>query len=166
MPDGFVSLASFLRPVVVEPVVQSLPVSSSASAPDETIARAGILEAEYDENLCAARRFQAALADALEVAVARLLREIANDVLARELRLASADVASVVAHALARFEGEKVLSLRVHPSELGTLRELDLEKIADESLAPGDAVIELHSGTIDLRLSARLEAALSAASTP
>jgi flagellar biosynthesis/type III secretory pathway protein FliH len=167
MPDGFVPLASFLRPVVVEPVVPSLPVSTpAAGASDEAIARAGTLEAEYDENLCAARRFRAALADALEVGVARLLREIANDVLVRELRLASADVASIVVHALARFDGEKVLSLRVHPSELGRLRELEFEKIADESLAPGDAVIELHSGTIDLRLPARLEAALSAASTP
>ncbi|MGB8965823.1 MAG: FliH/SctL family protein [Candidatus Cybelea sp.] len=167
MPDGFVPLASLLRPIVVEPVDPSLPVSTTAAGtPDEAIARAGTLEAEYDENLCAARRFRAALADALEVAVGRLLREIANDVLARELRLASADVASVVAHALARFDGEKVLSLRVHPSELGTLPELGLEKIADESLAPGDAVIELHSGTIDLRLPARLEAALSVVSAP
>jgi flagellar biosynthesis/type III secretory pathway protein FliH len=166
MPDGFVPLASFLRPVVVEPVIPSLPVSTPAGVPDGAIARAATLEAEYDENLCAARRFRAALADTLEVAVARLLREIANDVLARELTLTSADIASVVARALARFDGEKVLSLRAHPNELGMLCELDLEKIADESLALGDAVIELHSGTIDLRLATRLEAALSAASTP
>lgn len=160
MPDGFVPLTSFLRSVNDEPTIPCIPASANGE-PEETTAQERAVGAAYDEQLCAARRFRAALADALDVAVERLLREIANAVLARELELSLADIAAVVTAALDRFAGEKVLSLRVHPQELGALAELKLEKISDDALEPGDVVLELRSGTIDLKLAARLEAALA-----
>jgi flagellar biosynthesis/type III secretory pathway protein FliH len=39
---------------------------------------------------------------------------------------------------------------------------LEVEKIFDETLSPGDVAVELRSGTIDLRLRTRLETALDA----
>ena len=108
------------------------------------------------------RRFRAALADALDVAVQQLLAEIAENVLARELRLAGADVAAVVAKTRERFSNERVLTVRVHPRDRNALRGLEIDAVVDESLAPGDVIAELRSGTIDLRLRARLENALDA----
>ena len=92
----------------------------------------------------------------------RLLAEIAENVLARELTMARADVAAVVAKARERFSSERVLSVRVHPRDRNALGGLEIESVLDETLVPGDIIVELRSGTIDLRLRARLESALAA----
>jgi flagellar biosynthesis/type III secretory pathway protein FliH len=110
----------------------------------------------------AARRFRAALADAIDLALQQMLPEIARELVARELQLGRADVAVIVANAMERFSQERVLSLRAHPSELEALATLEIPSVADPSLQPGDVILELHSGTIDLRMDARLEAILSA----
>ena len=128
---------------------------SRRSRPAETVT-------EYVATFGAVRRFRAALADALDVAVQQLLAEIAENVLARELRLAGADVAAVVAKTRERFSNERVLTVRVHPRDRNALRGLEIDAVVDESLAPGDVIAELRSGTIDLRLRARLENALDA----
>ena len=52
--------------------------------------------------------------------------------------------------------------MRVHPRDRNALRGLEIDAVLDESLAPGDVIAELRSGTIDLRLRARLENALDA----
>lgn len=150
----FVPLALFLRPVVAEP----------ASTPPAQPIRPAVVRPsdEYVEAVRAARRFHAALSDALEAALPELLQGIARDVLARELRLAQPDVAAVVASALDRFAGEKVLFIRAHPGELDALGALELERVADDSLQPGDIRLVLQSGTIDLTLPARLDALLAA----
>jgi flagellar biosynthesis/type III secretory pathway protein FliH len=85
-----------------------------------------------------------------------------REVLARELLLGEADVASIVAAALARFSGERVLSIRAHPRDLDALGGIELDRIADDTLPPGDIRLDLRSGTIDLTLAARLEAVLAA----
>ncbi len=151
MPDEFVSLDAFLRPAPPEPA------SAAIEAPAVTRA------VRYcEETIRSARRFRAGLADAVDVAVARLLPEIARDVLGRELRLQPADVAAIVAGALERFGGEKALALRAHPSDVDALADLPIAVVADEALCRGDAVLELRSGTIDLRLDSRLDAILQA----
>ncbi len=117
---------------------------------------------ECEEAIRAARRFRAGLADAVDAAVASLLPEIARDVLARELRLAPADVAAIVAGALKRCADGKTLALRAHPSDIDALADLPIAVVADGGLLRGDVVLELHSGTIDLRMDSRLDAILQA----
>ncbi|HEY6325780.1 MAG TPA: FliH/SctL family protein [Candidatus Cybelea sp.] len=151
MRDEFVPLDAFLRPAPREPEV------APVQAP--TVARAGN---ECEDAIRAARRFRAGLADAVDAAVARLLPEIARTVLARELRLHPADVAAIVAGVLERYAGEKALTLRAHPADVDALADLPIAVVADGALLRGDAVLELHSGTIDLRLDSRLHAILQA----
>ncbi len=153
MSDDFTPLAAFLRPVVAESVAEPLPAAEAQIARPRD---------DYVETLRAARRFRAGLADALDIALARLLRAIANEVLARELALGGADVAAIVVAALERFSGETVLRLRAHPHDYDALAGLDIERIADDMLHPGDIRMELRSGTIDLTLAVRLDDALAA----
>ncbi len=149
MSERFVPLAAFLRPetppIEVPPAVVSQPVH-----PD------------IDEAVGAARTFRAGLADALDAAVVRLLREISTMVLGRELRIAQADVTAVAAAALARFEEERVLVIRAHCEDLEALAALGIECVADSRLGRGELFFEVRSGTIDLRFAARLEAAVAA----
>jgi flagellar biosynthesis/type III secretory pathway protein FliH len=155
MLDEFVPLATYLRPAAAEPIFEPSPPLDN-DTPDVPCARS-----ESDEAIRAARRFRAALADALDLGVQTLLAAIARDVLARELQLGRTDVAGIVTKALDRYAGERALSIRVHPTDLPALASIGLERIADDTLAPGDILLELHCGTIDLRLNARLEAALA-----
>jgi flagellar biosynthesis/type III secretory pathway protein FliH len=160
MSEGFVPLAVFLRPL---PPPEPPPLSSSqpADGPDPSADSDEILH-EYSATFGVIRRFRAAVADALDVAVAQLLAEIAENVLARELALGAADVAAIVAKTRERFADEKNIVVRVHPRDRDALRELEIDTVVDQTLTPGDIIAELRSGTIDLRLGARLEMALTA----
>jgi flagellar biosynthesis/type III secretory pathway protein FliH len=149
MSERFVPLAAFLRPV--SPVTETPPVVAP-EPPHPDVADA----------ISSARRFRAALADALEAAVARLLREIAAGVLARELEMAEADIAAIAVAAVARFEEEKILLIRAHPGDLDALRRLEIECLADPRLRRGELLFEVRSGSIDLRFEARLETAVAA----
>jgi flagellar biosynthesis/type III secretory pathway protein FliH len=158
MSDAFVPLALFLRPPIArEPAIEPAPPAPAEAAITPA--------AESDEAIRAARRFRAALADALDLRVHQLLSAIAREVLARELRLGAADVAAIVSGARDRFEVEKILRVRAHPADRDALADLELALVADAALQPGDILLELRSGTIDLRLRARLEAALAACAT-
>lgn len=150
MRDEFVPLDAFLRPAAREPELAAAAVPAAAAG------------SECEEAIRAARRFRAGLADAVDAVVASLLPEIARDVLARELRLAPADVAAIVAGALKRCSGGKTLALRAHPADVDALAELPIAVVADGALLRGDVVLELHSGTIDLRMDSRLDAILQA----
>lgn len=154
MSEEFVPLSAFLHRMPEPPLEHQLPPEPEPDVP--------VAPDRRDEDLRAVLLFRAALADALDVAIDGLLRSIARDVLARELRLEPADVAGIVAAALDRHAGEKVLSIRAHPADLPALAEVAAARIADDDLRRGDIVIEVRSGTIDMRLSARLEAALAA----
>lgn len=155
MSDEFVPLAFFLRPAVCEPATEpALPASPALEI--------ALHPPEHEEALRAARRFRAALADALDAALHELLRRIATEVLARELRLGGADVAAIVSTALDRFADERIISVRAHPQDCAALTVLPIERVADDSLMPGDVRVELQWGTIDLTLQARLDAALAA----
>ncbi|HEY6450599.1 MAG TPA: FliH/SctL family protein [Candidatus Cybelea sp.] len=155
MSDNFVPLASFLRPVAQKPVVEPPPPAEGPTADPCD---------DYNETLRAARRFRAGLSDALETAVEQMLPKIAKEVLARELQLADADVAAILSAALDRFAGDTVLCVRAHPRDWAALAGFELERVADASLQPGDVRLDLRSGTIDLTLAARLDAALAACS--
>lgn len=149
---GFMPLAVFLRPPrAASSETQALPPQPAPNP----------LPDEYAQALGAARRFHAGLRDALEMALEECLQRIAQDVLARELRLAPADVGEIVKAALDSCTAQDLLSIRAHPADLEALRAFDLELVGDCSLRQGDIVLVLRSGTIDLTLSARLEAALA-----
>jgi flagellar biosynthesis/type III secretory pathway protein FliH len=158
MSDEFVPLAAYLRPPpesVSQPGLALLPA-------DEPKTPANSDSGEWAQALGAVARFRAAVADALDFTVEQLLKEIAENVVARELELADADLSSIVAKARERFWKERIIAVRVHPRDRDAFGELEVEKILDQSLEPGDVIAELQSGTIDLRLQTRLELALEA----
>jgi flagellar biosynthesis/type III secretory pathway protein FliH len=90
------------------------------------------------------------------------LRAIADDVLARELRLEPVAIARVVAAALERAADEHAVAIRVHPGDHEAVVPLGFTTIADAGLAAGDCRIVLRSGTIDASLPLRLETVLAA----
>lgn len=154
MSEEFVRFATFLRPAChpEEPAARARP--SSAREPAET-------RTAPEETLRAARIFRAALSDALDVTLRDLLGRIARDVLARELQLASADVCAIARAAVARHRNDGVLAVRAHSSDLAALARCEIAAVADDALAPGDVVLQLRSGTIDVSLAARLDAAVA-----
>jgi flagellar biosynthesis/type III secretory pathway protein FliH len=161
MSESFVSLTTFLRanaPQAASPPASTL-VPSADPQPDAR--EATPLEVESLETIRAARCFRAGLADAVDLAVQRLLPEIAGAVLARELAVGAADVASIVHSALARYGEEEVLAVHVHPNEAERLAAFGVAIHRDAGLALGDVLFRLRSGTIDLRFEVRLQAALA-----
>ncbi|HTW83742.1 MAG TPA: hypothetical protein VMD91_06735 [Candidatus Sulfotelmatobacter sp.] len=103
------------------------------------------------------RLFRARLADAFDAAATRMLRELATDVLARELRLAPCDLAAIVAR---HRSSAPVVRVRVAPDDARI--DLGLPVTVDPALRAGDAIVELAGGTIDARLGVRLAALLAA----
>jgi hypothetical protein len=104
--------------------------------------------------LRAARFFQAALADAFDLQLAGLVRDIAAEVVGRELRLAPADIGEIARRLLAEYAAEEPLRLHVSPGDVAFACALPI--VVDPALAPGDAVLECRSGDIDARLAVRL----------
>jgi flagellar biosynthesis/type III secretory pathway protein FliH len=158
MSENFVPLAAYLRPPPPAP-----PEAFDVQILDEIagVARPDAVATEYASVFSSIRRFRAGIADALDAAVQRLLEQIAENVVARELQIASPDIAAIVAKARER-AAERIVAVRVHPAQREALATLDLEVHEDGRLQPGDVVIELRSGTIDLRLRTRMAMALTA----
>jgi hypothetical protein len=131
-----------------------------------------------------ARLFRARLADAFDESAARLLRELASDVLARELRLAPCDLAKLVRRARERMPvvrvrvaacdraacdiaacdvaacdvaASDVARVAGTPSRVG-----DTPVVEDSALSGGDAIVELEGGVLDARLGVRLAMVLEA----
>jgi len=161
----FVSLAQ--RLARIEPRVGDAPCESSP-LPETSVAEApeawstscavppqlgsGVADALRD-----ARLFRARLADAFAEAAQRLLRELACEVLARELRVAPCDLAALVQRVRERVP---VVRVRVAAADLGAVTGVPL--VADPALQPGDAIVELAGGALDARLGVRLAAVLEA----
>ncbi|MBV8371180.1 MAG: hypothetical protein JO036_19870 [Candidatus Eremiobacteraeota bacterium] len=128
---------------------QSFEQPSSVAAPDR--------DHDVTEAVREARLFRARVADAFADAAQRLLRELACEVLARELRLAPCDLAALVQRVRERVP---VVRLRVAANDLGAVTGLPV--VADPALQAGDAVLELAGGALDARLGVRLAAVLEA----
>lgn len=176
MAAEFVALADLLRAPVAPADARDAAVLSaragrgtemSANAA-EPPARAESCDACADEFVAAvrdARLFRARLADAFDEAVVRLLRELASDVLVRELRLAPCDLAGLVRRASER---APVVRVRVAACDVasvaGVLRSRggDVEVVEDDALAGGDIVLEVAGGALDARLGVRLATVLEA----
>ena len=102
-----------------------------------------------------ARLFHARLADAFDDALAGLLREIAARVLARELRLAPCELATLVRQVL---ESAPCARVRVAPEDASL--DIGIPVVVDAALEAGDAVVELAGGVLDVRLGVRLATVL------
>jgi flagellar biosynthesis/type III secretory pathway protein FliH len=158
MHDRFTPLTVWLAP----PRTGEL---ADAVVADEKEPSVSPLGESHDTELRAAlrevRRFRAALADALDAALALLLREIAIDVVGRELRIAGADVVHCVQRACERYGVDAISTLRVHPDDAGAAGALQgCSVIPDAGLRRGDAILTVRGGTIDVSLGARLERVL------
>lgn len=156
----FVALADLLR---AEAVPSRRPSTVTAEAPQTLQAEhrddAPAVREHPDDVVAAirdARLFRARLADAFDDALVWLLRELAADVLARELRLAPCDVAAIARRAR---ECAPIVRLRVAPADVAR-GEYGLPVVPDPALHAGDAVFELDGGAFDARLGVRLAAVL------
>lgn len=130
MSPEFKSLATILRELRE---VREAPSPPAAISP--LIAE---IEAAEPED----RFFAARLAERLETAVARLLHEIAAEVLGRELLLAPVEIDAIVTRLRDRYlADDRVI----------------------EATPDGDVVFSCAAGTIDASLGRRLEAAIEAA---
>ena len=109
MAEGFVPLERLLRAAATE---REMPAVACDGEIDDEAARVRDEACPCAGAFSATRRFHAALADALDVALEGLLRDVACDVLARELSLAPADVAAIAVRALARYANESPVRVR------------------------------------------------------
>jgi len=154
VPEGFVSLARWLS--------REEPVESIESSERPTTDEPEIREPnapDFAALFVEVRRFRAALADALEDARALLLRELAVDILGRELEIRAIDLRSIVARVCERYAIDAPVCVRVHPDDAAAIA-LRYAVVADTSLRRGDAVVEVSSGRIDARLGLRLDRVL------
>ena len=146
----FISLAALLAPTrAVEPpppAVAALEPEPPAS--DET-------PEEIAAAIRDARLFRARLVDALRDARDTLLAALAADVVGRELRAAPCDLDALLQRCAALVP---VVRVRVAPNDVAQVGSLPV--VADETLQPGDAIVELAGGAIDARLGVRLATVL------
>lgn len=115
---------------------------------------------ERDAAIDDAKRFRAALADAIDAYASDLLRDIAADVLARELLLAPCDVQAIVSRAAARY-GHELVRIRVHSEEAPRAERSGVSTVSDDSLRRGDVVLETKYGSINASLGVRLDQVLA-----
>lgn len=94
--------------------------------------------------------------------------ELAEAVLGRELADAETSARAALGRVLAAAPGAGLHTIRLHPTDLATLRALDaagdpaltgVELVADPVLSPGDAIGEFPEGVLDARIGAALERA-------
>ncbi len=156
MDEEFVPLWVFLRATQSDFAVESAQDLGGLVNGDR-------LTPESAEAISSARLFRAAVADAVEATAKELLREIAHEVLGRELQLGPCDVTSIVRNALARHAGDQIVAIRAHRDDLSALSDAGIDCVADETLHRGDVILVLRSGTINMTLHSRLSAVLEGA---
>ena len=159
MPVEFITLADLLRPPPLEPV----PASETRAQPILPDAPRESDDSSYGA-VSDARLFRAALAEALAHSAASLVRELASDVLARELNFAPCDMDALVARLLSDHRSASPLRVRISPHDRLSTNEFPV--FIDDSLQPGDAILECANGTIDARLGVRLADVIERASNP
>jgi flagellar biosynthesis/type III secretory pathway protein FliH len=158
MQDTFVPLATILRGARVPEarVVAATPAAIPQPLPrlqDPVLAR------ETCAQLALARL---AACEAFERAAARLIELLARDVLVRELALAPADVAALVARVRALLERDEAVTVVVAPCDAERITS-GVPLRADPALEPGDVVVEVRDATIDARFALRAADAVAAA---
>ncbi len=172
MADGFRSLAAVLReraevarsPVVSPPVpspaaVASPPLDVPISAP-AVAASPTPQVASFCSDVALAR---VAALEAFERGAVALLERLAEDVLARELAMAPADVSALVRRLVAGFDAASPVAIVAAPADAESI-DCGIPVRGDPSLATGDVVLVVRDGTVDARMALRLRQSLSEAS--
>lgn len=154
MADSFVTLATLLRE---SPAVPSAPPVEPAS--EIALVQAGFSRAAVVQELALLRL---AAREAFERSAAELLHIFAQDVLARELRSAPADLQLLAGRLLAGCGANEPVELVLSPGE-AELLQVALPVRADPELAPGDLVVRVREGALESHLEFRLTAALGRA---
>lgn len=155
MHDGFITLEEWFRPPVQIESVDVLPI-------EEPVCDAPALENErMNEAIAAVKRFSAAVADAVDMVLEDLLRDIACDVVCRELFIGPVDVRAVVARAKQRYAFDEPVAIHVHPDDCAALVDSGTKIVGDARMRRGDVVLAVRSGTIDATLGARLDTVLA-----
>ena len=159
----FRPLASMLRSndSSLEMVDECVEASFECGVPCRNASAHDDITVEVNQLMRDVRLFRARLSDLLDDSVAQLRADIAAEVLARELQLSPADIASIARRVVARFLDEEPVRLRLHPGEADAVH-CDIPVVGDETLRLGDAILELRNGSVDASLGVRLEGVLSA----
>lgn len=163
MHDEFQTLAQWLAAREPDTPQAALdePAATAAVAPIPEIATPE--ERELKDTVAAFRRFRAMLADALDAALEMLLEDISAEVLGRELLLAPVDIHAIAERARDRFALDGPVALRIHPDDAHAFRDDGMQVVPDPHLRRGDAMLQVHGGTIDASLGVRLESVLATA---
>ena len=163
----FITLAELLRP----PAASATTIADAADVADGDVtafddmnATASMRDAVRDA-VRDARLFRARLADAFDAALARLLHDVAVAVVARDLALASADLAAIVQRVRAETPYVRVRCAAADAAALHAAFGGDA-LVVDARLLPGDLEFELAGGMLDARLGTRLACALDASAAP
>lgn len=98
--------------------------------------------------------------EAFERTTVALLDALAKDVLARELSIAAADVASLVERALAAFGNCEPVGLAISGADRGRVHAALPVRI-DDALEAGDLIVDVSDGAIASTFAFRLEDALA-----
>jgi hypothetical protein len=112
-----------------------------------------------DEALHEIERFRAFALDAVERSLGRLVASLAEEVLGRELKLAPVDLQEITNRALRRYDREGPVRVRVSTVDLAAIK-TELPVVADADLREGDLIVEVRDGTLDARMSVRLDCVL------
>jgi flagellar biosynthesis/type III secretory pathway protein FliH len=102
--------------------------------------------------------------EAYDRAVPRLLAALADDVLGRELAVASADLGTLAAELRARFAREEPVAVVIAPTE--PFAECTLPVRRDPALHAGDLILEVRDGEVDARFRLRCAAAIAGSAHP
>ena len=166
MADGFRSLAAMLReraavasspapPTASPPVISEIVAVAPAVSPSPTAQ-----VASFCSDVALAR---VAALEAFERGTAALLERLAEEVLARELTIAPADVNALARHLLAAFDAASPVAVVASLADAASI-DCAVPVRGDASLAPGDIVLVVRDGTVDARMPLRLRQALCEAS--
>jgi flagellar biosynthesis/type III secretory pathway protein FliH len=148
MADGFVALADFLRRDARGEEASTLPAASEPQA------------AYVAPSIAQARRFYAALADALDASMEELRRDLASEVLARELVLQPCDMRAIATRLVERYAQDGPVTLLANAEDARDLGACAIPVRTDPSLRRGDCTLVVRYGTIDASLGVRLAGVL------
>jgi hypothetical protein len=149
--ESFVPLATFVRGTSIAPPPRALdPLPSVANVV------ADFAHADLAQELALMRL---AAIEAFERSTTRLLRALAEDVLARELAIAPVDVAALVTRVLARYTEHEPVEIVVCPRDAERVR-VPLPLRVDAELVSGDLVVVVRDGAFESHFAFRLDAAL------
>jgi hypothetical protein len=158
--EDFVALATLLR-------------DDPASRPEETpeVARADPQSTDEPsaprdafDVLGEIARMRLAAREAFDGASARVLADLAHDVLARELALRPADIDALVDRALAAYVEHDPVEIVVSTADVAAVSARTTLPIrADDALARGDVVVRVRDGAFESPLAFRVAHALARA---